>query len=184
MTLISGGQVLFEKRDSPQIVDSLAIFYQILCLEYEVSGVVAEVSLASVGGGVALVPAAAAETVQDAFADAATDAADAGTEEEEDDCSEDDPNPDAWSTFSIHTCDSLLSVTVSNKAGTLALGQLVIRNTLPTPDTLHQPLHLLLRVLHHVLHSIVLQQVPVCCSCIGSQSHAQKVNQEKNCHIS
>ena len=57
--------------------------------------------LASVGRGVALVPAAAAEAVQDTAADTTADAADAGAEEEEDDGSNDDPNPDAGATLTI-----------------------------------------------------------------------------------
>eukprot|EP00091_Calanus_sinicus_P006025 TRINITY_DN16606_c0_g1_i3.p2 TRINITY_DN16606_c0_g1~~TRINITY_DN16606_c0_g1_i3.p2 ORF type:complete len:141 (+),score=23.59 TRINITY_DN16606_c0_g1_i3:71-493(+) len=49
------------------------------------------VFLAGVGGGVPLVPAAAAEAVQDAGADATADTADAATKEEQDDGSKNKP---------------------------------------------------------------------------------------------
>lgn len=59
--------------------------------------------LAGVGGGVPLVPAAAAEAVQDAGADAAADAADAASKEKQDDGSKDKPNPNARTTFTINS---------------------------------------------------------------------------------
>ena len=61
------------------------------------------VFLAGVGGGVSLVPAAAAEEVQDAGADAAADTADATSKEKQDDGSKDKPNPNAGTTFTINT---------------------------------------------------------------------------------
>ena len=61
------------------------------------------VFLAGVGWGVSLVPAAAAEEVQDAGADATADTADAASKEKQDDGSKDKPNPNAGTTFTINT---------------------------------------------------------------------------------
>lgn len=85
--------------------------------------------LSSVGGGVALVPAAAAEAVVQTLAEAADDAADTGAHQEESDDSEDQPDPDVGSTLSVESSNAGVLVAVSH-----VLQTVVVRNAFLSPE--------------------------------------------------
>ena len=70
---------------------------------------------ASVGGCVSLVPTTTAtETVVDTFTESTEKAAHTGSNQEDSDPSQYEPNPDVGATLTIHTSDSSLLVTVGD----------------------------------------------------------------------
>ena len=97
--------------------------------------------LSSVGGGVALVPAAAAEAVVQTLAEAADDAADTGAHQEESDDSQDQPDPDVGSTFPVESSNAGVLVAVSH-----VLQTVVVRNAFLSPEWGEEPVDVLLSI--------------------------------------
>jgi len=135
----------------------------------------------SICWSVSLIPAAAAQTIVETFAESTANAADTCTEEEEDDGSQDKPDPEVRSTLTINCQrsqelfgDSSILVAVGNIFHTL-----VISHTLSSPKLLHKSLQFLIYFIEGFIDVIVsISPFTNCCS--GRHKHGQTKNLEQN----
>lgn len=120
----------------------------------------------SVGWGVALVSAAATQTVVETFADSTANAADDASNQEEDNCSNDSPDPPLGTAFSGNSSKVDASKRCVHGSVLVAVGHHIktstVLNTHSSPPPLEEPLNLFLGIVGSLVDVIIdVQEVPV-----------------------